>query len=182
MKYTLITLAALSGAAFAQTIVNGDFSNTSGMQVSGQGAAHSGIPFGWTTDGATVDVMGPNFLGNPAGFGGNFLDTNDMTQPITISQVVSGFEAGKQYTLSYDWGNSNWDGHSPYDMTISMGGSSADHKGPAEVVAPTANSFTFIASGTTETLSVTFNHTNGDSRSGFNSTNFRVTPAAGSKL
>ncbi len=174
MKYTLITLAALSGSAFAQTIVNGDFSDTSGMTefVVGGGAVHTGLPNGWTSDNGSVQVLTTSLQGNPAGFSSNYLDVADISQVITLSQQVSGFTAGQQYTLSYEWGNK---GAGPYDMTISMGGVSDSHKGTG-FVAASNNSYTFTADNATQTLSITFNHTNGDTSTGFNSTNFKVTP------
>ncbi len=172
MKYTLITLAALSGTAFAQTIVNGDFSDTSGMTAYAGGAAFRGVPAGWTSDNGNVHVQTPARHGDPAGFSTNYVDVSSPVSPVTISQAVDGFIPGQQYTLSYDWGN--WLA-SPYDMTISMGGQSASHIGTG-IKAASSNSFTFTASTTTETLSIAFNHTNGDSESGFDSTNFTVTP------
>ncbi len=60
-------------------------------------------------------------------------------------------------------------------MTISMGGASASHTGNGRVEA-TNNSFTFTAGAATETLSIAYNATNGSSYTGFNSTNFKVTP------
>ncbi len=173
MKYTLITLAALSSAAFAQTIVNGDFSDTSGMGVSGGGTVNAGIPNGWTTDNGDVQVLTTTFWGNPANFSSNFVDVYDKASPVTLSQQVSGFTPGQQYTLSYDWGN--WHASSPYDMTISMGNGSDSHTGIGIVMA-TSDSITFTATAETETLSIRFNHTTGDSNTGINSTNFTVTP------
>ncbi len=170
MKYTLITLAVLSGTAFAQTIVNGDFSDISGMT---GGNVLTGVPTGWISDnGANVQVLTPGFQNNPAGFTSNYVDINFSAQTSSISQNVSGFTSGQQYTLSYDWGN--WYS-TPYDMTISMGGVSASHVGTG-VTTASANSFTFTADSDTETLRIAYNHTNGDSQSGFNTTNFTVTP------
>ncbi len=158
MKYTLITLAALSGTAFAQTITNGNFSDTSGMDVdtSPGGTVFNGVPAGWASSNGIVQVLDYNAFGNPSGFSSNYIDTYDTLQAVTLSQAVNGFTPGQQYTLSYDWGN--WS-TTPYDMTISMGNGLASHTGTG-----------------TETLSVAFNHTNGDSGSGFNTTNFTVTP------
>ncbi len=175
MKYTLITLAALTGATFAQTITNGDFSDTSGMttKTDGEGTYYVGVPNGWTSDNGNVQVLTASVRDNPANFSSNYVDVDNATQAVTLSQEVSGFITGKQYTLSYDWGN--WHSN-PYDMTISMGNGSASHIGNDGVKLATNNSFTFTASGTTETLSIKYNHTNGDSFTGFDSTNFKVTP------
>ncbi len=175
MKYTLITLAALPSAAFAQTIVNGDFSDTSGMSANTyQGVTYyEGVPSGWTSDNGDIQVITPPFDGNRAGFTSNYVDVSATTRAVTLSQQVSGFTPGQQYTVSYDWGNRLINA---YDMTISMGGTSASHTGPAEVVAASNHSFTFTAGTTTETLSIAYNHTNGNSNTGFNSTNFTVTP------
>ncbi len=173
MKYTLITLAALSGTAFAQTIINGNFSDTSGATAFAEGTVFNGaVPNGWTSNNGSVQMIAPAYSGNPAGFTSNYIDVLNGQQSVTLSQQVSGFTVGKQYKLSYDWGNR--DG-SAYDMTISMGGASDSHKGTGIVMA-TNNSFTFTAGAATETLSVAFNHTNGNTLTGFNSTNFKVTP------
>ncbi len=177
MKYTLITLAALSGTAFAQTIVNGDFSDTSGMtmKTDSGGTYYLGVPNGWASDNGNVplDVPTPAYAGGGASFTSNFIDImGTATEPVTVSQEVSGFTVGEQYTLSYDWGNYY---ATPFDMTISMGNGSDNHKGTGVVVASN-NSFTFTASAEIETLSIAYNHTNGDSKTGFNSTNFTVTP------
>ncbi len=174
MKYTLITLAALSNAAFAQTIVNGDFSDTSGMTEGtyNGGGYFNGVPNGWTSNNGDVTVVTLSYQGgNTPGFSSSFVDILAESQPVTLSQQVSGFTVGQQYTLSYDWGNRD----SAYDMTISMGGASDSHKGSG-LVAATSNSFTFTAGAATETLSLAYNATNGTTWSGFNSTNFKVTP------
>ncbi len=171
MKYTLITLAALSSAAFAQTIVNGDFSDTSGLTdvTGGAGTVFHGVPTGWTSSNPTLEIITP---AHSSVFTSNFVDLYAGSAPVTLTQEVSGFTAGQQYTLSYDWGNWLAD---PYDMTISIGGASDTHTGTG-VVTATNNSFTFTAGAATETLSVAFNHTNGGTRSGFNTTNFTVAP------
>ncbi len=169
MKYTLITLTALSGAAFGQNLVtNGDFSDTSGM--TSNGTYFTGVPNGWTSNNGNVEVITPAYGSNSAGFTSNYIDVVGP-EAITISQQVNGFTAGQQYTLSYDWGNRN---HAPYDMTISMGDGSASHIGSG-IATSSNNSFTFTASAATETLSVAYNYTNGNSVTGFNSTNFTVT-------
>ncbi len=171
MKYTLITLAALSGTALAQTIVNGDFSDTSGMTSSSGGLVFAGIPNGWTSAGGLIQVIDSALSNNPGGFSSNFIDVYYKSGPDTLSQDVSGFIVGKQYTVSYEWGNRLID---PYDMTISMGDGSASHIGSG-ITAASNNSFTFTAGAATETLSITYNHTNGNSATGLNSTNFKVT-------
>ncbi len=175
MKYTLITLAALSSVAFGQNLVtNGDFSDTSGMtsRPDPAGVFYEGIPNGWTTDsGRIIQVLTSVGGDNVPGFSSNFIDVYATDKPITLSQDVSGLTQGQQYRLSYDWGNRR---NTSYDMTISMGGASASHIGTG-FVAATNNTFTFTAGAATETLSIAFNHTNGDSYTGFNSTNFTVT-------
>ncbi len=172
MKYTIIALAALSGSAFAQTIINGNFSDTSGMTPAYGGTVHNGVPNGWNSGGVKVQVLNTTVFGNPGGFSSSYIDTFGETQPVTLSQDVAGFTPGQQYTISYDWGNRS---ASPYDMTISIGNGSASHIGTG-VATATNNSFTFTAGATTETLSIAYNHTNGNSDTGFNSTNFKVTP------
>ncbi len=175
MKYTLITLAALSSAAFAQTIVNGDFSDTSGLTPK-TGGFFNGIPNGWTSTGP-LQVLTPDYYNDSLGFGMNYVDLGGFpSQPVTVSQVVSGFTPGQVYALSYQWGNMGDNNQDyPYDMTIAMGGASATHKGVGKVLA-TDNTFTFTATNASETLSITFNATNGASPTGIDSTNFRVTP------
>ncbi len=169
MKYTLITLAALSSAAFAQTIVNGDFSDTSGL--TDHNTFFVGVPNGWTSNNGGLHLITPSHGGNPAGFTSNYIDILVDSQPVTLSQEVSGFTKGEKYVVSYDWGNRS----SAYDMTISMGGVSVPHKGSGNAMA-TKNYFVFTAGATTETLSIAYNATNGSSYTGFNSTNFTVTP------
>ncbi len=174
MKYTLITLAALSGSAFAQTVVNGDFSNLEGMTVgTGGGWYKGGVPAGWSSNAGNIEVITPGYGSVPSGFSSNYIDvTGPPNTPLTLSQQVSGLIQGQQYTLSYDWGNRASD---PYDMTVSIGEVSTSHTGTGYVAA-TNNTLAFTASAPTETLSITFNHTNGDTGTGFNTTNFTITP------
>ncbi len=170
MKYTLITLAALSGTVFGQNlVVNGDFSDTSGMTP--YPMWFEGVPYAWSTSGPDIAVTSTAWAGNPSFFSSNYISVKRDGAPVTLSQEISGLTSGQQYTLSYDWGNAS---DKPYDMTISMGDQSAHHAGTGFANA-TNESFVFTASAATETLSIAYTP-NGYTPTGFNSTNFTVTP------
>ena len=177
MKKTIITTivgAALTCAASAQFVTNGDFSNITGLSLDNSSiwpGLYTGVPVGWSSS-SSIDVLQTSYQNDPAGFGATYIDVHDTDSSSSLWQDVGGLVAGQLYSVSYDWGN--WASNDPYDMTISMGAGSSSHAGSGLVLAQ-GDAFEFIAGSTTETLNVTFNHTNGDSNTGFNTTNFVVT-------
>ncbi len=93
MKYTLITLAALSGTAFAQTNIDSDFSFMSGEPVSGT-MTQNGVTTSVTTThtamyGATAirDAYPPG-------------DPSDATVTLTFSQKISDFSLDVSYVAA----------------------------------------------------------------------------------
>ena len=141
MKKTLITLAAATiglSSAGAQTIVNGDFEDLTGLtSIGSSGQIFRGpSPAGWTwTPGgaggavAGIDVLDYALGGSPtpnANSGTYYFEVATRGDFGVLSQDISGFTVGQQYELNFDWGN-RFGGDpttSSFDFTVSIDGES----------------------------------------------------------
>jgi hypothetical protein len=138
--------AALSAPAFAATnlVVNGDFTAPS---VGGYGQFAS-IP-GWTSGNGDSIEIGANGTYGLSTVGSGFnLEVNSNTFG-DVSQTVTGLVVGNSYTLSYLYGGRPGGGAQALD--VSFGGVLLTND-TGSIGSWTSNSFTVVATSTSEVL------------------------------
>ncbi len=106
MKYTLLTLAALSGTAFAQSITNGSMNAPAGIDTS---ITNSIPPIDWMVESPSPDTIdtsadsglsfasssnGGTFAGSAASPGNSYFEG--------ISQDISGLTIGQSYDITFE--------------------------------------------------------------------------------
>ncbi len=181
MKKTLLTLtsiAALANVANAQTIINGDFEDISGLTNLGNVARGSALA-GWTvTGGNGIDLMNPaNYPTNPTATS-RYLEIYTMAAgPVNVSQNISGLSVGQVYELSFEWGNrlekaAGWT--DDYNFNVSIAGQSFAQTGSG-VVEFSSQSLIFTAGSTTETISIDFLDTGSNTATDGAFDNFAIT-------
>ncbi len=174
MKYTLITLAALSGSAFAQTIVNSSFENPSGLVTDYQQVG-TNYWTGWT-DGGTGSLQNiVNFGGLPASDGAQWVDFAGTGKPSLEQDFAT--TAGQRYTITFDrgvWGDQDVKTNS---LRVQVG--NLDVVDLVTATGPgmnwVTNSYDFIAAGTSTNLKFTFESQDGGGLAGLD--NIRITTA-----
>ncbi len=174
MKYTIIALAAISGSAFAQTIVNASFENPSSSSTA-ERSVGSNYFTGWT-DGGTGSYQNViNFSGLPAADGNQWIDLARTGQPSIEQDFAT--TAGQRYTITFDrgvWGNGSTKTNS---IRVEVG--NLDTIDVATATDPgmnwVTNSHDFIAAGTSTNLKFTFESQDSGGLAGLD--NIRITAA-----
>ncbi len=170
MKYTLITLAALSGAAFGQTVTNGSLEG-------GTQAQENWVPPGWTRFITPVGPSTPDYSfgtdrqfytalatdRTPSPDGGGYIG---LIGADTFSEGITGemidLQAGKLYELSYYFTAENKPGYiggsSPLVQFTSGSTIIANHPAVTGYDSPdrpwSEHSFTFTATSATMPLTI----------------------------
>ena len=190
MKKTIIALAASAialSSVNAQTIVNGDFEDTTGLpSVGSSGQVFRGPNIaGWTwTPSASgivdgVDLLDYGIAGSPtpnANSGTYYFETGSRGDFGILSQNISGFTVGQRYELTFDWGTRG--GGDPnltgYDFTVSIDGQSFSQSSPTGSIQQGLfeESIFFTASSSNLDLALEFRNDNTFSNGAFD--NFAV--------
>ena len=173
---SLVALLVLVTSASAQTVVNGDFSDVTGL--SGGPQAYSASPGsllpGWTytpitgADGLDVFTysMPTTLVTNPT----QVLSTDDFFLEGsggpgitgTLSQSIPGFTVGDQCVLEFEWGQRSRAQGRIYDFAVTIGNGSFSATTPASQVnngmevGMNTQLVMFTPTSTTETLSIDF--------------------------
>ena len=173
MKTTITTLTSvviLTCAAHGQTVINGDFEDTTGM--TDVGISYVGAIPGWGENGEIMKVTeAASAAISTAANGDNILDFDLNATPgseLSIDQVISGFIIGGQYTLNYLAGNR---GAAP-NSVVSIAGESNTHSFTEQTAFAPA-SITFTATDVNETLRIDFVSFNSTLKGNFD--NFSIT-------
>jgi hypothetical protein len=148
--------SALAGAAHANMIRNGDFSNPN---VGGGYAFFATLPGGWVNDNSdTLEVGTSTIYGLPCATAAcQNLEVNANTFD-TVSQTVSGLTVGETYDLSWLYGGRPGGGTQVLD--VSFGGAPVTSD-TGSIGVWTLNSFEVTATSTTETLTFASEVTDG---------------------
>jgi hypothetical protein len=174
MKKTLYFLAVFVAAGVtlpaANLVINGDFSTA--------GCVGSTTVPGWTINGTYDTAMcqsGSGSLG--AGNPGAWVELNSAPGvPVSISQVITGLTVGASYTLSFDIRNGyGFMGSASPVAGVSINGAT-DLLPLSTSMAWTTNTYTFVASSSTTTLSLLSQQNGSDVDAGFD--NISLTPSA----
>lgn len=172
---TVLILIASATSANAQTVVNGDFSDLTGLTGGPQvftASPASSLP-GWTYTPITgpdiIEVFSysmPITVNSPA----QVLSSDDFFLEGsgapgltgTLSQVIDGFDVGQQYCLDFEWGQRQQFSERIYDFEVNIGNGSFSATTPASQVGSgvevgmNAETIFFIPSSSSETLSIDF--------------------------
>lgn len=140
----------------------------------------------WSSSATTItsayypeNVDGNYYMEGTGKLSSPYDDTDDWSQG-TLWQDVSGLTVGQEYRLDFLWGNrwhmNDWSdpvSYAAYDFTISMGGEEFSRNGD-EGIGLLADHIIFIASDTTERLSIEMKHTQSQTNGAFD--NFVLSP------
>ena len=121
MKSVLLGLAVVAAAAqlaFAATILNGSFEDTSPDGVFDTLAAGDGDIANWTIDSGTVDFIGSYW---EADDGTNSIDMTGVSIG-TISQLITGLTSGVKYMITFAMSGNPDNGPGSKFMTVNAGG------------------------------------------------------------
>ena len=165
LRASLVTAAVLFGLcatqAHASLILNGSFeSGISPGSFTTLSAGDSTSLTNWTVVSGNIDYIGTYWT---ASNGSRSLDLNGLV-PGSISQSISGLIAGQTYVVSFDLAGNPAGGPQPKLITVSTNETifdasfdSSSHS--LSSMGWTSESFTFVASGTTDTLTFASNTT-----------------------
>ena len=153
MKNKQLTLFALLyasiTAANSQTIINGDFEDTTGL--TGPGTYLQGNLVGWTGSVQLVSTTYNPLIYSPTN-GAYVLDWEFSSgSSIYLEQVVTGFTYGQMYSLNYEVGNRG----PAVAPRINIGSGTVVHT-MSGVVNMTPTSLLFTATGTSQYMRIVF--------------------------
>ena len=147
-----------SHAGQINLVTNGNFTTPTPLSPGGWGLFSNGTISGWTTNdpGGNIEIDTAGAIGPGTDpFSTNSLEVN-ANNPETVSQTITGLVVGQSYTVNYDYGDRP--GSGPESMTVSVGGAplgtNTDPGGNSSLQWH-GDSYLFVATGTTETLSFT---------------------------
>jgi hypothetical protein len=168
----VIAVSALAGAAHADFIVNGDFSDPS----VGSYGFFASIP-GWVNDNDDTLEIGKSTV-----YGLTCVTSACQNLEVnangfdTVSQTVTGLTVGKTYDLSWLYGGRN--GGGPQALNVSFGGvavtTDTSDNGVNDFWSP--NAFKVVATATSETLTFASEVTSGIPSYGNELTDVSLTP------
>lgn len=164
-------MLAVAGGANAATnlIVNGDFASPN---TSGGTSQTASIPGWFSNTGDSIEVGTSTNYGLPCINGGcQHLEVNSNRFG-SVSQTVAGLNVGSAYNLTYLYGGRS--GYGPQLLDVSFGGNLLTVNG-GSLGMWTSNTFSFLATSTSETLTFASEHTTGGPSGGNEVTNVSLT-------
>ena len=182
---TLMLIASLIGGANASvTIVNGDFSDFSGLTPApSQPGIVNGIPAGWSWSGAGfVQLIDYSLADSPSPTvaSGSYLESGTLEMGV-LSQTITGLNSGQSYLLTFDWGNRRGGSEHFYDFDISIAGETFSRAGQT-FEDMQVGSLAFTASSASEILAISLNDPTSNTNGAFDNFAIEAVPEPSSAL